>query len=236
MLPIVKILMAVVVILTSHDTIIVEEEQAEEVMLELETAELPEPFRYSLTSVYGTYIYIDSTIPILLVGDSRTVGLQLTTRCEDICYISKGSMGYNWLVNGTPDYNPDELIENYLAACPNAYVILNLGVNDVHNKQNYAVWINNLAWSHPEANIYYLSVNPILFNDSFDCLVTDFNNYVKNHISEKVTWIDSNSYLKQVGFYASDGVHYDAVTNQKILDFILQSLIPQNQTSYANIE
>lgn len=166
------------------------------------------------------YIDVDSTKNVLLIGDSRTVGLHNATGYDEFSYISKVSMGYDWLVDGTPKYNTSELVIRYLEANPEGKVIINLGVNDLYNKGNYAEWVRCLVESFPESNIYYLSINPST-RSSLDSQVDSFNTYMKEHLPESVVWIDSNNYLKQNGFSTVDGVHYTTDTYQEILDCIL---------------
>lgn len=171
------------------------------------------------------YIRVDSTKNTLLVGDSRTVGLHNATQNEDFSYLAKVSMGYNWLVDGTSNYNTSELIETYLECNPTATVVFNLGVNDLYQKGNYCYYIEELVKNHPEAMICYLSVNPTSKSYSnMNSQIDDFNNYLVKNLPENVIWIDSNSYLAGSGFYTPDGLHYDKTTYEKILDLILESL------------
>lgn len=170
-------------------------------------------------------VSVDSTKNTLLVGDSRTVGLHNATQNDDISYVAKVSEGYNWLVDGTSDYNTSELIETYLECNPTATVVFNLGVNDLYQKGNYCYYIEELVNNHPESTICYLSVNPTSksYND-LNSQIDDFNRYLMNNLPESVVWIDSNSYLNQQGFTARDGLHYDSITYKKILEFVLESL------------
>lgn len=171
------------------------------------------------------FISVDSTKNTLLVGDSRTVGLHNATQNDDISYVAKVSEGYNWLVDGTSNYNTSELIETYLECSPTATVVFNLGVNDLYQKGNYCYYIEELVKNHPESTICYLSVNPTSksYND-LNSQIDDFNRYLMNNLPESVVWIDSNSHLKVNGFYASDGLHYDNTTYKKILEFMIESL------------
>lgn len=172
-----------------------------------------------------TYINIDSRDPILLVGDSRTVGLHMLTQLDDISYLAKGSMGFDWLSNGTSEYNPTDLICNYLDANPEGNVVINLGVNDIHNERNYSQWVNKVASMYPEANWYYMSVNPAKSRPDLD--IVGFNYFLESNIPDNVNWIDCYSYLQQNGFSASDGVHYDKVTYEKVVDCLLNVIFPE---------
>lgn len=189
-----------------------------------EMVEETQPFTFDY-STRNDYISVDSEDSILLVGDSRTVGLHNATQNEDFSYLAKISMGYNWLVDGTSNYNTSELIETYLECNPTATVVFNLGVNDLYQKGNYCYYIKELVKNHPEAMICYLSVNPTSKSYSnMNSQIDDFNNYLVKNLPENVVWIDSNSYLTGSGFYAPDGLHYDNATYEKILDVMLKSL------------
>lgn len=189
-----------------------------------EMVEETQPFTFNY-STRNDYISVNSEDSILLVGDSRTVGLHNATQNEDLSYIAKVSMGYNWLVDGTSKYNTSELIENYLESSPTGTVVFNLGVNDLYQKGNYCYYIEELTTNHPEATICYLSVNPTSKSYSnLNSQIDDFNNYLIKNLPENVIWIDSNSYLTGSGFYAPDGLHYDSITYEKIQDLILESL------------
>lgn len=176
-------------------------------------------FTYSgNTTESCTYIDIDARRPILIVGDSRTVGMHKATNCNDFSYLSRGSMGYNWLVNGTDSYVPNDLIACCIEANPDCSVVFNLGVNDLCNKSKYVAWINNFSAQYPDTSFYYLSVNPVL--NRADLNVLEFNDYVESNISKSVVWLDSYSYLEKAGFNAVDGIHYDADTYNVILQFV----------------
>lgn len=165
-----------------------------------------------------TYVNVDSTKPVLLVGDSRTVGFYLSTKCDRFAYVAKGCMGYSWLVDGTDCYNPTDLITYYIEANPNGIIIFNLGVNDLANKEKYAKWVENFMTQYPGTNLYYMAVNPVRGRDDLD--IVGFNSYMQSNIPESVKWLDSFSYLEEVGFSAGDGVHYDNKTYIKLLELI----------------
>lgn len=204
-----------------HDEAI--EEKTQEEANSIVTTNLPYLYPYNGNEVC-TYINVDPSKSVLFVGDSRTVGFHISTKYDEFAYLAKGSMGYNWLVNGTDLYNPTNLIVDYINANPSGTVVFNLGVNDAGNKVKYAEWITQFATTHPEANLVYLSVNPVLYNQGLDSMVDEFNSYVRANIPSSVKWLDSNSYLKQIGFSAGDGVHYVPSTYYDLLNFMLTNL------------
>lgn len=181
-----------------------------------------EPFQFSYTNK-NTIVDVDSSDAVLFVGDSRTVGMYQSTRRDEFSYIAKVSEGFSWLADGTSKYNTSELILNYIEANPEGKIVFNLGVNDLYKQSNYVEWMRCLVENYPYLSIYYLSINPST-RSSLDSQIDSFNLYIQNNLSETVTWIDSNTYLKETGYSTPDGVHYDSATYNKILDFVLESL------------
>ena len=159
---------------------------------------------------------------IVLIGDSRFYG-QSSYNFENskTTYIAKSGEGLNFLKNSNSKIKS-------LDSSSTAFVI-NLGVNDLYNINNYISYINSLAISL-NGKIYYLSVNPVdeqvearngysVKNSQID----DFNKKIKSGL-KNVTYLDSNSYLKRNGFNTVDGVHYTKDTYQKISNFITKNI------------
>lgn len=155
---------------------------------------------------------------VVLIGDSRFYG-QSSYNFENpkTTYIAKSSEGLNFLKNSNSKIKS-------LDSTSTAFVI-NLGVNDLYNINNYISYINSLALSL-KGDIYYLSVNPVeedvetKYGYSIkNSQINDFNNKMKNEL-KSVTYLDSNSYLKRKGFNTVDGIHYTKDTYQKISNFI----------------
>ena len=47
---------------------------------------------------------------------------------------------------------------------------------------------------------------------------------MKKSLNDKVTIIDTNSYLLKDGFNATDGLHYDDETYKKIYEYIKENI------------
>ncbi len=155
---------------------------------------------------------------VILIGDSRFYG-QSNYKFENskTTYIAKSGEGLKFLKNS------NSKIKSY-DSDSTAFVI-NLGVNDLYNVNNYISYINSLALSL-KGDVYYLSVNPVdEVKESYNgysvknSTINDFNSKMKNDL-KNVTYLDSNSYLKSNGFDTVDGVHYTKDTYQKIYNFI----------------
>ena len=153
--------------------------------------------------------YLDTTI----IGDSRMVGLCQNKWYEGTC-IAKVAIGYNWLVKDAIN-EVDKLDEE-----KKQNIVVNLGVNDLYNVNNYIEKYKELAtskWSN--YNIFILSINPT--KGSYNKLnkeIDEFNNSLKNSLEKysNIYYCDSNSYLKNHGFESSDGLHYSSKTSKTI--------------------
>lgn len=154
----------------------------------------------------------------VLVGDSRFVGQEQTgNKNSNSTYIAKVGEGLNYLKN----------VESTMKKYDNkntAYVI-NMGVNDLYNANNYVKYINNLAKTY-KGDIYFLSVNPVdeAKEKSYGYSVTNaqiknFNSTMKNNL-KNVKFLDSYSYLKNNGYETTDGIHYTSSTYKKIYNYI----------------
>ena len=141
------------------------------------------------------------------------VGLCQNKWYEGTC-IAKVAMGYNWLVKDAIN-EVDKLDEE-----KKQNIVVNLGVNDLYNVNNYIKKYKELAtskWSN--YNIFILSINPT--QGSYNKLnkeIDEFNNSLKNSLEKysNIYYCDSNSYLKNHGFESSDGLHYSSKTSKII--------------------
>ena len=162
---------------------------------------------------------IDPT-SITIVGDSRMEGLCRRSwyKEEHGTCIAEISKGYNWL-------NTTAIKEvNKLSQDKKRFIVTNLGINDYHRIKEYVKRYEELALNDwKDSIIVLLSVNPTKDNRS------DLNPHINSFNSElitlaskydNITYCDSNSYLKQIGFQSNDGVHYTASTDKDIYDFM----------------
>lgn len=157
----------------------------------------------------------------IFIGDSRTVGMRMAVASNDAdtwsCLVS---IGLKWMKEtGFP------AVANKVGR--GSAVIILLGVNDLGNVSQYASYINNLydQYSSKGAYFYFVSVNPTAGNyNSLNSNIDTFNTKIKSSLNSKIKYIDTNSYLKSVGFDTADGLHYDKATYNKIYDYILKSL------------
>ena len=169
------------------------------------------------------------------IGDSRTVqmycylhddwnGSTVSRLASGISeangdvWSSKGSMGLEWMKStGVPNVEA-----NFKSGTA---VIILMGVNDLYNVNNYISYLNSKAstWTSKGANVYFVSVNPTSGSYAhMNSNINNFNNKMKN--ISGVKYIDTSSYLISNGFTATDGLHYDKATYQKIYNHVVSNL------------
>ena len=144
------------------------------------------------------------------IGDSRTVGMNNVVEMDkrkDTFVIAKSGMGYAWLVDtAIPELEKIQKNNNY-----DRYIIIfNLGVNDLGNIDKYIEIVPKLQ---NYGELYYVSINPTVDAvGGIQCKsIEKFNNAI---IAEEkhINYVNSYSYLKKIGYYAEDGMHYDEET------------------------
>lgn len=169
---------------------------------------------------------------IIFVGDSRTVGMKSATGSDDV-YIAKVGEGYSWLRN-----TAEAALKNQLTMYPDARVVINLGVNDLGNVDNYITRYKTLITSYPQATFYFLSVNPVekKLASSKGYNVTYVNNTKIQEFNKKIksafgaTYIDSYSHLVDNGYIVSqgkataDGIHYTTTVSKVIYNYVLNHI------------
>lgn len=206
------------------------------------------------SGTYNSNVKSDSTGNIIMVGDSRTVGLCNSVygisvaNCSTLGYkknnntfISLTSTAYDWFSSkALPE------IKNQLKSNEKSTVFINMGTNrldDLTNQANsYAKDYNDLAKTYPKANIVAISVTPIIDskvsyykNVNLDSNVVKFNNQLKSKISSDVIYCDVYSKVKGK-VDASDGVHYDTASYKLINDEILNCIKPSTSTNNNSFE
>jgi hypothetical protein len=154
----------------------------------------------------------------IFVGDSRYVGMEKFAQSDDV-FIAQVGEGYYFLAS-----NMNKILE-YIDK--NSILIVGLGVNDyASNYKNYIKTMNELA-DTLDCRVYYMLINPVeedkeaLYGYSTSNEMIDkYNALMKAGFSSKVGVIDTNTYLKEDGFYTSDGLHYDDNTYKKVYNFL----------------
>ncbi len=157
----------------------------------------------------------------IFIGDSRFVGLEQNCSVSSMpdCFVlAKVSAGYKWMTDEAipaayeiMDTHPD--ITDWT-------VISGFGINDLHNAEKYVEAYQSLAKDVP---VLALSVNPVGKGSRIrDEKIVSFNEILIQ--TEEIGYLDTYCFLKESGFYARDGVHYDAETNKKLWEMLKESL------------
>ena len=168
---------------------------------------------------------------VIFIGDSRTVQMYAYATGDwgganyssggvhevgNDLYVAEGSMGLSWLQStGIPAAQP------YFNS-GSAIVIL-MGVNDLSNVNNYINYVNSNAanWKSKGSSLYFVSVNPCEGSYAhMNTGINNFNNTLKNGLTNTVGWIDTYSVLVNSGFGTTDGLHYDGNTYTTIYNYI----------------
>lgn len=161
---------------------------------------------------------------ITIVGDSRMEDLCRRSwyKAENGTCIAEISKGYNWL-------NTTAIKEvNKLSPDKKRFIVTNLGVNDYHRIKEYVKRYEELALTDwKDSILVLLSVNPT--KDSRSNLNPHINSFNSELILlaskyDNITYCDSNSYLKQIGFQSNDGVHYTSNTDKDIYNYMKQCI------------
>ncbi len=145
----------------------------------------------------------DGTPSVIWVGDSRTLGMQKAVANSDV-YIGAAGEGYNWFVESGLDEMRDALRTH-----PDSVIVLNFGVNDYDNLENYMDLYGSLLQEYPDRHFYFLSVNPI---DPEECHnitneeIADFNDHLKALSPD--SYLDSYTQIKAAEIETIDGIHY----------------------------
>ncbi len=150
------------------------------------------------------------------LGDSRSVGMSYIDTNKNHFYTAKVGEGYKYFLD-----NYKSVIEK---STKDDAIIINFGVNDLHNADKYIELINKME-TETKSDIYFLTVNPVdeekeakngykIKNSDIDT----FNKKLKENLNSNIKVIDSNSVLEKEGFDTVDGIHFTNNTYSKILE------------------
>lgn len=157
---------------------------------------------------------------VILVGDSRFVQMQANAGENSCVWIAESGKGYKW-------FNENAVARIDGCVGKGAKILINLGVNDPGNLNNYLELVNAKAaeWVGKGAKVYYASVNPVWTNPYVtEEQVEYFNSQMQAGLSGDITWIDSHSYLNTIGYKLVDGLHYNAETYQNLYAYYMSCL------------
>ncbi len=163
---------------------------------------------------------------LVIIGDSRTVGMKNAVGKNGNIWSAKVGMGLSWMKStGVPE------VESSINS--NTDVVILMGVNDVRSlstTKKYISYINGKAenWTALGADVYYVSVNPMVFEtDSYpgitNSLIESWNSRMQQGLSEDITYIDT--YSQVLGKLSSnDGIHYTNKSYKLIYSLMNQEI------------
>ncbi len=186
----------------------------------------------------GWLTYTDSDRKLVLVGDSRTVGMynsyyenegkEIYIEDEnDYFWSAKVGAGYSWFKDTGLPAAEKELEDN-------TDIVILMGVNDCRNvkiAESYATLINDKTkeWAkkYKDINVYYVSLNPIsedtIYSTTNDNVET-WNKKITSLLSKDVTYIDTYDIIEDTVNYSTDGLHYQSSTYKYIYKLVLNDI------------
>ncbi|MCR5747637.1 MAG: hypothetical protein K6G03_08000 [Lachnospiraceae bacterium] len=169
---------------------------------------------------------VDST-GYILIGDSRTVGidnlLRINLKPDGFFIVAASGQGFEYMMNTALPAAME--IEKAYPEIKEWRYIINMGVNDLSNKDIYKDALTDLAY---KKNLYIVSVNPVEYSPVLEKLgmtndyIEKFNDTMKTVPNSK--YIDVYSYLMDTGYSTEEGLHYDWDTTKKIFSKIRESV------------
>lgn len=181
---------------------------------------------FMTTCVMGEELHHSDEEHIIFVGDSRTVGMDITVEAENVYFIGKVGSGYDWL-KGTALKELDKCIKGIDSN--NIKIVFNHGVNDPANIDKYMVLYEQVANKYSEYTLYFMSVNPCKQTKEREKLnfsIEEFNSGIRE--VKGFTYIDSYSYLEKNGFESPDGLHYSNDTYAEIYGLVVSTIEEDN--------
>lgn len=172
---------------------------------------------------------------IIFVGDSRTLGmrdaLRRSSRRDEDVFVGRVGEGVRWFIEEGMDEMSDAIKEN-----PDLPVVLNLGVNDPLEIDDYIVTYWDCIREHPDTDFYIMSVNPIdeefllesetAVEEVLDTInnlnIAKLNIALKKEFASR--YLDCATWLKENGFDTVDGLHFSTSTYLKVHDFAVNKL------------
>ncbi len=154
---------------------------------------------------------------LIFLGDARTIAMYDVAKADeelDIRFVSTEGADLNWL-------NRNAFDTEYQYINSKTAVIVMLGISDMQRAEDYVRVLNE--WGEVftrdfSSHFYFDSVNPVdpgvFTNDQIEA----FNATVSAGLSENVTYIDTYTALKEMGYSTTDTLHYTEETTQALYD------------------
>ncbi|WP_408070404.1 SH3 domain-containing protein [Butyrivibrio sp. JL13D10] len=166
-------------------------------------------------------------VEYIFAGDSRTVQMSQAVKNSEYEWIAKVGEGYTFFSN--------EAVPQIDASVGDgSVIIINYGVNDLHNAEKYIKLINKKidSWISAGATVYYAAVTPVsdyptITNDDIEA----FNSEMKDGLDSRVGWLDGYSYLQNHGFSTGDGLHYNETTYKSLYTYYVNQVAANKEAA-----
>lgn len=169
-------------------------------------------------------LLINQLAHTVYIGDSRTTQMyEAVENAEKGTWIAEAGKTYAWL--------PQIGIPLMDAVCKAGdKVVIQMGMNDLVKSdattvaKQYLAYYQAMApqWASRQIRVSILSMNPVqcvygnISNEQIDIL----NGIIRGQLPSTMEFIDTNTYLKQIGYQTTDGIHYSTDTYRHIYEYI----------------
>ncbi|MBQ9511802.1 MAG: hypothetical protein IJR58_01250 [Lachnospiraceae bacterium] len=135
---------------------------------------------------------------------------------EDTVFVCLSGSGYEWMITEALP-----LVEEDFTTGDK--IIVAMGINDAMRPSfmpQYAKTINELALNHPDCQVFYVSLNPVL--DKPESTVSNkqidnWNAYMTENLCDDVLFINTHD---AVTFLYHDWLHYETSCNRDVYEYI----------------
>ena len=177
----------------------------------------------------------------IFIGDSRTTGMNDAVHMElmdDTFVVAKNDAGYEWYMKEGSSIVYDIRCDH--PEYTKWIYIINLGINDLNNIDNYKSLYRELTY---EAIVYYETINPTDDNvGKIQCSqIEEFNKSLRYYMPDE-DYINSYEYLLKVSGFEftkkNDGINYNEKTYKTLYDFIMMAIevhefVKENDNRYS---
>jgi uncharacterized protein YgiM (DUF1202 family) len=156
----------------------------------------------------------------VFAGDSRTVQMNQAVGKSGSVWVAQVGEGYDFFVN-TAIPTIDASAANGTA------IIINFGVNDLHNVDKYIKKVNSKidSWTSKGATVYYAAVLPVSdYPTITNADIEAFNSKLQSGLDSRVCYLDGYTFLQNNGFSTNDGLHYDYDTYRSLYAYYMSKI------------
>ncbi len=156
----------------------------------------------------------------IFAGDSRTVQMSQAVSKSEHTWIAQVGEGYDYFVNTAIPQIDASITDGCV-------IIINYGVNDLHNVDKYISKINSKidSWIEKGATVYYAAVLPVSdYPTITNADIESFNSTIRSGLDSRIGWLDGYTYLQTYGFNTADGLHFDYDTYRNLYAYYMSEI------------